>query len=84
MYITWCSSLGVDMHTKHLAKKRIHYSRLPNKIMVHVQGDMESCPALSIHVDSVLEQMPGSVIILQPILHMSTEEAFEDRLFAAL
>ena len=52
--------------------------------MVHVQGDMESCPALSIHVDSVLEQMPGSVIILQPILHMSTEEAFEDRLFAAL
>jgi len=31
-----------------------------------------------------LNRCLGSVIILQPILHMSTEEACEDRLFAAL
>jgi len=51
--------------------------------MVRVQGDIEISPALSIHVDSVLEQMPGSVI-LQSILHKSSEEAGEDRLFTAL
>jgi len=39
--------------------------------------------ALSIQIDSVLEQMPGSVI-LQPIPHISAEEASEDKLYSAL
>ena len=39
---------------------------------VRMHGDRESCLALSIHVETVLEQMPGSVI-LQPILHISSE-----------
>ena len=34
-------------------------------------------------IDSVLEQMPGSVI-LQPILQTSTEKACESRWFAAI
>ena len=38
---------------------------------------------LSIHVDSLLWQMSGSVI-LWPIFHTSTEEVCEDRHFAAL
>jgi len=42
-----------------------------------VHGNKEL--ALSIHVASVLAQMPGPVT-LQPILHTSIEEACEDRL----
>ena len=53
------------------------------KNMVHIHEDRESCQALSIHVDLVLQQMPGSVI-LQPILHTSTEKSCEDDIFAPL
>ena len=44
---------------------------------------MERGLALSIHNDMVLKQMPG-LLNLQPILHTSTKEASEDRLFAVL
>ena len=57
------------------------YDLVRNMDCVH--GDRESFLVLSIHVELVLKQMPGSVI-LQLILHISSEEACEDRLFASV
>jgi len=65
--------------TKHLATKCNHYSRLLNYKYCQCswrQGEL----ALSIHVDSVLEQMPGSVQLF--FIHLLRKPM--KRLFAAL
>jgi len=70
----------VCMHSKHLAI--ITQDQLIRNTVSQCawgQGELAS----SIHIDLVLEQLLGSVIF-QAMLHTSTEEACEHRLFAAL
>ena len=68
------------MHSKHLAIIT-RDQLIRNMVSQCAWGQGEF--ALSIHIDLVLEQILGSVIF-QAMLHTSTEEACEHRLFAAL
>ena len=61
-------SSHVRMCTNHLAMKYNYYTKLLNEKLSWCAGSVS--------------REPGLVMILQPILHISTEEACEDRLAA--
>jgi len=66
----------VCMHTNHLATKRTYYSRLLNKKYIGCMETGRVCHSLLLLTRCLNRAWS---MILQPILHASTEEACEDR-----
>ena len=74
-FVTPFSSL-VGMHTNHLAMKRNYYSKLMNLKLWLVCMETGRVFVIDCRLGVAWS------VILQPILHTSTEEAYEDRLVA--